>query len=688
MQEQSEEQSNFVKKEEEVGYFKLKLLTFKDITFHPIKFLEKLLNKDSIADTVSFYLKSFFYFGFGFFLPFYLFFSSSYPLGKAIVISLVIIFYCNLIPITIAMIFFPIILHLLIKLFRGKSRFRNTFNASVSAIGIFLSSFTTISLGCWFIIKFGGMIIGFLPTNFRIVGNSLLIALILIGYCFLSVLMPVLIFITLKKFHKFSIFKSIVTVIIAFSIISFSEVIFNKGGQLAFSKFGKNIFQYVYVGESEDVSVKKQKSIADIGDDNPRGLYIQAREKFIFNKDKDLRERMNDILDNGWHEDTQVRELLAKNKDALDLIKKATKLKSNGYIFVLPPEKIDVTMEIPSYWQEIEFFKFLLIEARSYEYMQKHDLAQENYLTAARLIEHLSEEKVRTLISFLMEIIIFDDGYKNFIHTIEQRDFSIEYYITLQKTLERIRNNHDFLKKSFEIEEETQKNIFKLIESEFNNHIADITNGSKDGWKDIKNAVIVLLFKRQIIDKSIAQFQNTFNPKCNTVFSIWISSSKNNTPELATDSAWELIKKGENFYLEMLRSKKMFSFETLATKFADHSLFLCLPNYAKSIIRAHIYYNKLNIVIVSIALKRYLLDNGKFPNQLNQLVPDYLNKIPEDTYNNFQPLSYENQGDRVVVYSFGPDRDDDHAKTAFDQAEFFNNLSLNDGDISFSFSMN
>jgi len=58
---------------------------------------------------------------------------------------------------------------------------------------------------------------------------------------------------------------------------------------------------------------------------------------------------------------------------------------------------------------------------------------------------------------------------------------------------------------------------------------------------------------------------------------------------------------------------------------------------------------------IMIALKCYKTDNGDLPESLDQLVPNYLKKIPEDPYDG-KPMKYSKE--KRIVYSVGEDQKD------------------------------
>ena len=59
-----------------------------------------------------------------------------------------------------------------------------------------------------------------------------------------------------------------------------------------------------------------------------------------------------------------------------------------------------------------------------------------------------------------------------------------------------------------------------------------------------------------------------------------------------------------------------------------------------------------------VAVERYRAVHGRSPESLDQLVPDFIPKVPIDPFDG-QPLRYRLDPDRYVVYSVGEDRQDD-----------------------------
>ncbi len=75
---------------------------------------------------------------------------------------------------------------------------------------------------------------------------------------------------------------------------------------------------------------------------------------------------------------------------------------------------------------------------------------------------------------------------------------------------------------------------------------------------------------------------------------------------------------------------------------------------------------------------QYLEDNKKLPDTLSQLVPDYIENIPLDPFNDKGGSYIYSPGKGVyALYSFGPDSDDDSGLADYN----FKNGPISDGDI-------
>ncbi|MCK4850026.1 MAG: hypothetical protein KAT11_01685 [Phycisphaerae bacterium] len=77
---------------------------------------------------------------------------------------------------------------------------------------------------------------------------------------------------------------------------------------------------------------------------------------------------------------------------------------------------------------------------------------------------------------------------------------------------------------------------------------------------------------------------------------------------------------------------------------------------------------RLRTCLAAVAAQRYRLTYGKLPERLSQLVPAYLDAVPEDPFDG-QPLRYKKLAEGYVVYSIGHDGKDDGGKEVDKQGE-------------------
>jgi hypothetical protein len=64
------------------------------------------------------------------------------------------------------------------------------------------------------------------------------------------------------------------------------------------------------------------------------------------------------------------------------------------------------------------------------------------------------------------------------------------------------------------------------------------------------------------------------------------------------------------------------------------------------------------LLLTDLAVQLYRQQHGEAPPDLNALVPAIVKSVPIDPYTD-KPLRYQKRGKDSIVYSFGPDRDDD-----------------------------
>jgi hypothetical protein len=70
------------------------------------------------------------------------------------------------------------------------------------------------------------------------------------------------------------------------------------------------------------------------------------------------------------------------------------------------------------------------------------------------------------------------------------------------------------------------------------------------------------------------------------------------------------------------------------------------------------FMSRLRVLIVELGVRAFWLQQGRLPNSLQELVPDFLPGIPEDPYG-VGAIKYRITDEGYVIYSVGYDGDDD-----------------------------
>jgi hypothetical protein len=80
-----------------------------------------------------------------------------------------------------------------------------------------------------------------------------------------------------------------------------------------------------------------------------------------------------------------------------------------------------------------------------------------------------------------------------------------------------------------------------------------------------------------------------------------------------------------------------------------------LPVVGKARIKSLENETQAALLTVALALRAYRLERARYPEDLTQLVPEYLRAVPNDPFGAGGALQYRPDGDFYLLYSVGPD---------------------------------
>jgi type II secretory pathway pseudopilin PulG len=92
-----------------------------------------------------------------------------------------------------------------------------------------------------------------------------------------------------------------------------------------------------------------------------------------------------------------------------------------------------------------------------------------------------------------------------------------------------------------------------------------------------------------------------------------------------------------------------------------------LPSLGGAVRKFAYAQESVDLARVAIALERYRLAHGAYPESLDALSPQFIAKLPHDVING-QPLHYRRTSDgQFILYSVGWNEKDDGGEVAFKQ---------------------
>ncbi len=90
---------------------------------------------------------------------------------------------------------------------------------------------------------------------------------------------------------------------------------------------------------------------------------------------------------------------------------------------------------------------------------------------------------------------------------------------------------------------------------------------------------------------------------------------------------------------------------------------IAIPNTVKAVNTGIRIETDRQLLLAAIAIKRFQFRHGQLPMSLNDLAPEFLDKVPRD-YMSTGPLSYRVAPEGFLLYSAGEDGRDDGGSAA------------------------
>lgn len=401
----------------------------------------------------------------------------------------------------------------------------------------------------------------------------------------------------------------------------------------------------------------------DTKSDNAALVYQDA-VKSLQGITKDFAVRFQPVFENGSVGNYgDFKNLVLENEQAIENFKKGSKLEHCDFTFGKKVEN-GITDPVPDFSGTINLARLTILQAMQFEQERKMDKALDNYISVLRLICQLNRQDNFNLLSNMISVIVQRIVYVPLTGFIKQKDLTAVQADILVKEMISLHKKYLGLDKGFMEEKE---NVRKLT-----------------------NSMAVVVYNDRDQNKFLKAFDDNYNALFRSLISAYsqnyLESYRKDGKKLQEQVEAEIKEKQKFIFLYTLlgknidRIKKMdlgmssksssqdiasvqdiFNFygPDLMSKYLVSIGYL---QWGQLIPRYYIDIVNRDLLKTAAAVKFFAIKNQRFPDSLQVLVPDYLEDIPKDPFDDFKPLKYLKTGKGYSIYSFGPDKFDDKAE--------------------------
>ena len=373
--------------------------------------------------------------------------------------------------------------------------------------------------------------------------------------------------------------------------------------------------------------------------ENAATYYQEALAQCRYSYKSRLGEKIKDLIKEGWSpEDKGLEKILQNNESALVEFEKGVKLKTCDFTF---GKEYDNPLQepIPNLAKVRDLTHLILLQGRLDERNADFAQAVAQYLHALTFAQHVSQNKL--LISIMVSSAIEGLAFRPLQQYLEKEQADPQIYAEISAFLQKITARRNTLAEAMEREKEryiwagqqwvtslkdkleTQQDLiqpFKKVADEYYGRLIKFarTNAEADRQS----------FLEQIDSlKQKHALEGKTNQACIEQMSFLISGSAEHKPE------------------------------DLAGTIAELLVVVSLPDLVKAWEVYYLAEAKFRILKIAAAIRTYVAQNGDFPQALSELVPAYLDSVPLDPWSEGD-VRYIRNEDSWLVYSFGPDRQD------------------------------
>jgi len=368
---------------------------------------------------------------------------------------------------------------------------------------------------------------------------------------------------------------------------------------------------------------------------------------------KDARNRAWKIVEEGWKEkDKELEEFLEANREAFEEFRKG--VAKEKCQFIEGEITFDAYRYFPPLTKTMNLACLLILQARLYEQNGDLEKAITNSLDVIKFGRDLGQDKI--MISKVMDRLVFNISQVALKDLVGSENLSPALSrITLSRAME-LEERCLSLRQTLEGEAACAKSAVRWtlidIEQEATKkpEQRDLEKAKKR-WRNFL-ARKAPQEKKRLTFLAVKETYRRIDEYFTTIIS-FIEKGDYQAASAFDDAFIKKIKEKKLTLRDIFRANEKFP-EVMV----DILVVILLPGMGRSSIYSGWAQAKERFIITTLAVRLFRMEKGRWPENLDELVPEYLENVPLDPFG-LKPLRYKKREGKWIIYSIGPDGKDD-----------------------------
>ena len=366
---------------------------------------------------------------------------------------------------------------------------------------------------------------------------------------------------------------------------------------------------------------------AAAGQPNAADIYFKAGSLQPLKKEESA--KIEAALHKPWSDpDGSLAAALELNRPGMEMLRSASRLPHCDFLGKDITQR-NLNTAVPQYGGMIHLTRLVLLAGRRAESAGQPEQALDNYLTALNVAAHCRLGMNGFLIAQLVPRLMVDDSYEALGSLLGQGRLPPSAYPLLRGALLRLEDGGAVLAR-----------------------VINEDRGMFTDYQSLKLEQLLSYTFRGIREMMVTSYRRVEQDLDGAI----AAAIEKTDPKLYDDKLKQLVQQhpGSSF-ISCCRHLASFGECFITTPDGGPSL----TQYHKLIFPARIADAKIRVLLAATVIKMYEMARGSAPNNLSELVPAFLERVPQDPFNANAPLRYGADARSWKVYSLGPNRRDE-----------------------------